>query len=306
MTRSHFVILASLAAVLNACGGPDPQEPVADSGQQLVIGGDDAASSASSLYQMPTPNELFAIVREMDGEGQKRMMNPAANADRYASLPARALNFGVYATDLVYASYFWLNVEVVRYYLAVKKLGEKVGVQSAFTDTDFVRLEANLTRGSSDSLEVISNEAYYKAYSKLQEEDMGPTLALVLAGGWVESMHLVMHQIVTFDATSPLVGRVADQKISLEHLLDLMEQHKEDPNVAPWMARLSAIRDVFDRFQAKRIPHEGKSSSGRMVLGDDLQVEMTPEQYQELYKAVEQLREDIVRPEDQASVKPNA
>jgi len=129
---------------------------------------------------------------------------------------------------------------------------------------------------------------------------------LVLAGGWTESMHLVMHQIVTFDAASPLVGRVADQKVSLEHLLDLMDQHKQDPNVAPWMARLSAIRDIFDRLPTKRVPHEGKSSSGRMVLGDDLRVEMTNEQYQELYNAVEQLREDIVRPEDQASVKPNA
>ena len=38
-----------------------------------------------------------------------------------------------------------------------------------------------------DSLEVISNEAYFRAYQKLQDEEMGPTLALVLAGGWVEA-----------------------------------------------------------------------------------------------------------------------
>jgi hypothetical protein len=306
MTRPHFVILASLAVGLTACGGGGGEGQPADQGQELVIGGDDAAAMASSLYQMPTPNELFAIVRDMAGEGQKRMMNPAANVDRYASLPARALNFGVYATDLVYASYFKLNVEVVRYYLAVKKLGEKVGVQGAFNDNDFVRLEANLTRGNNDSLEVLSNEAYYKAYTKLQQDDMGPILALVLAGGWVESMHLVMHQIVSFDPASPLTSRVAEQKVSLEHLLDLMEQHKQDPNVAPWLERLAAIRDIFDRLETKRVPHDGKSSSGRMVLGDDVQVNLTAEQYDQLYKAVEQLREEIVRPEDQASVKPNA
>ncbi len=65
--------------------------------------------------------------------------------------------------------------------------------QRRFTDADFVRLEANLTRG--DSLEVISNDAYQRAYEKMQQESMGPVLAMVLAGGWLESMHLVMRQI---------------------------------------------------------------------------------------------------------------
>ena len=300
------MILATLATVLVACGG-EPEKGT-DTAQQphLVIGGEDAQATSSSHYQMPTPNELFAIVREMAGEGQKRMMNPAVNADRYVSLPARALNFGVYSTDLVYASYFKLNVEVVRYYLAVKKLGDKVGIASAFSDNDFVRLEANLTRGNNDSLEILSNDAYYKAYLKLQEEDMGPTLALVLAGGWVESMHLVMRQVVTFDPQSPLISRVADQKVSLEHLLDLMEQHKADPNIVTWRNKLIAIRDQFDRLDIKRVPHSGKSASGRMVLGDDVVVSLTSEQYDQISKAVEQLRDEIIRTEDQASIKPNA
>jgi hypothetical protein len=305
MTRPHLPVLALLLLALAACGGEGP--PATETGtdqQQLVVVGEEAP--ASSLYQMPTPNELFSIVREMAGEGQKRMMNPAANVDRYVSLSSRALNFGVYATDLIYASYFKLNVEVVRYYLAVKKLGDKVGVGGAFTDNDFVRLEANLTRGNTDSLETLSNEAYYKAYAKLQQEEMGATLSLVLAGGWVESMHLVMNQITTFDPNAPLVSRIAEQKVSLEHLIDLMDQYKGDANVAPWYTRLVAIRDIFDRLEVKRVPHQGRSASGRMVLGDDIQVLLTPDQYEALTKAVEQLRSEVVRPEDQASVKPNA
>ena len=55
------------------------------------------------------------------------MLNPASNVDRYVSLKSRAFNFGVYSTDLVYASYFKLNVEVARYYLTSKKLAEGLG-----------------------------------------------------------------------------------------------------------------------------------------------------------------------------------
>jgi hypothetical protein len=102
------------------------------------------------------------------------------------------------------------------------------------------------------------------------------------------------------------VARVVEQKVSLEHLLDLMEEHKADPNVAPWREKLAAIRDIFDRLDTKRMPHSGKSPSGRMVLGDDVIVTLTSAQYEQLSKAVEQLREEMIRPEDQASVKPNA
>ena len=52
---------------------------------------------------MPTPNELFSLVRNLMGEGDKKLMSSTENADRYVTLNKRALNFGVYATDLVYA-----------------------------------------------------------------------------------------------------------------------------------------------------------------------------------------------------------
>ncbi|MBK6628315.1 MAG: hypothetical protein IPJ87_06875 [Flavobacteriales bacterium] len=292
-----------LVAALCACGGSGEERPPAS--DKLIIGDSSATAPApASLYQMPTPNELFAIVRQMAGEGQKRMMNPTTSADRYATLGGRAFNFGVYCTDLIYASYFDLNVEVVRYYLTVKKLGEQLGLSAAFSEADFVRLERNLSKG--DSLEIISNEAYYKAYEKLQEEEMGPTLALVLAGGWVESLHLVMKQVESFDPADPLVKRVGEQKFSLEHLIEMMDAYSADPHVAPIRERMIALRDIYDRMQVQRTTHAGKSSSGRMVLGDDLNVQLSAERYGELQAAVEALRAELVSPEGQVPAQPNA
>lgn len=285
-----------LCSTLVACGG---NEPSADNGPGLVIGGRDAGADPASLYQMPTPNELFSLVKEMAGEGHKRMLNPASNADRYVTLKARAFNFGVYSTDLVYASCFKLNVEVARYYLTTKKIAESLGITTAFTDADFVRLEGNLTRG--DSLEVISNDAYMAAYTKLQEEQMGPTLALVLAGGWVESMHLVMRQIEAFGKNDALMARVAEQKVTLEHLLKMMADYENDPDVADTYRELIAIRDIYDKVNVKRVAHDGPSSSGRMVLGDDIHVELTTEHYNELVQAVDRLRAARTAVEDKTN-----
>jgi len=281
-----------LAGMVTACGGG--QEPVAEEkGPNLVIGGEE--ESVASLYQMPTPNELFSLVREMAGDGQKRLLNPVSNADRYASLKSRALNFGIYSTDLVFASYFKLNVEVVRYYLTTKKIAESLGVVSAFSDADFVRLEANLTRG--DSLEIISNDAYAKAYSRLQDEQMGPTLAMVLAGGWVESMHLLLSQIEAHGKGEVLMVRVGEQKVTLEHLIDMMAAHESDADVAAVMKDMISIRDIYDQVDVKRVAHQGASTSGRMVLGDDVRVELTDEKYQTLKAAIDQLRARMTAPE---------
>lgn len=282
-----------MAGMATACGGG--QEPVAEEkGPSLVIGGEE--ESVASLYQMPTPNELFSLVREMAGAGQKRLMNPVSNADRYASLKSRALNFGIYSTDLVFASYFKLNVEVVRYYLTTKKLAESLGVVTAFSDADFVRLEANLTRG--DSLEIISNEAYAKAYSRLQDEQMGPTLAMVLAGGWVESMHLLLSQIEANGKAEVLMVRVGEQKVTLEHLIDMMAAHERDADVAAVMKDMISIRDIYDQVNVQRVAHQGASASGRMVLGDDVRVELTDEKYQTLKAAIDELRARMTAPED--------
>jgi hypothetical protein len=90
---------------------------------------------------------------------------------------------------------------------------------------------------------------------KLQNEKMGPTLSLVLAGGWIESMHLVIRQIEAFGESAPLMVRVAEQKVTLEHLLQLMEPYSATPELASIHAELVAIRDIYDRVNVKRTPH---------------------------------------------------
>ena len=94
--RRSLLPLALAALGLAACGGSNTDTPTDAGGTELVIG-DENAADASSMYQMPTPNELFTLVREMAGEGHKRMLNPASNVDRYVSMRSRAINFGIYS-----------------------------------------------------------------------------------------------------------------------------------------------------------------------------------------------------------------
>lgn len=62
-----------------------------------------------------------------------------------------------------------------------------------------------------------------------------------------------------------------------------------------------AVRAIYDQLEMKQSPHAGPSPSGRMVLGDDVTIELTPTKYKELTEAVEALRARWTQPEDGAN-----
>jgi len=77
----------------------------------------------------------------------------------------------------------------------------------------------------------------------------------------------------------------------------MMRPNESDADVASVMTDLLAIRDIYDQVNVKRVVHQGPSTTGRMVLGDDVEVELTDEKYQALKTAVDELRGRMIQPE---------
>jgi hypothetical protein len=94
---------------------------------------------------------------------------------------------------------------------------------------------------------------------------------------------------------------VGEQKVTLEHLVEMMRPHESDADVSSVMKDLLLVRDIYDQVDVKRVVHQGPSTSGRMVLGDDIKVELTDAKYQALRTAVEELRGRMIQPEAQTN-----
>jgi hypothetical protein len=289
MPAGLLVLAACL--LLAACGGRHDARTVQD---PLIIGGEDADATNASLYQMPTPNELFELVRGFTGAGDKRLLNPAEHVRRYVGHGKRAVNFGIYCTDLVYASSFKLNVEVARYYLAASELAEGLGVAAAFNDEALKGVKQGVTMA--DSLPIIGQDAYLRAYTRLIEEGRGATLALVLAGGWVEGTHLLMQH--GGGADWGMAQRIVEQHVALDQLLEIMAHHASDQDVQELRQALQQVSSIYQRLP--RLPHPAPvaAQDGRLVIGDDHDLELTGALYEELSTAVNTLRERLIRPED--------
>jgi L-asparaginase II len=130
---------------------------------------------------------------------------------------------------------------------------------------------------------------------------MGPVLSMVLVGGWVESMHLTMQQGGDGAGRARVMERVGEQKSTLEHLVALTETQTGDSDVAALRNELLALLDIYDQLNVQRTAHSGKSASGRMVLGEDIKVDITEEKYKDLQQAIARLRAELTRPEDRTN-----
>ena len=98
-----------------------------------------------------------------------------------------------------------------------------------------------------------------------------------------------------------MIKRVAEQKVTLEHLVDLMEPQAGNADVAAMQMELLAIRDIYDQIDVTRVAHSGNSPSGRMVLGEDVQMDMSGSQYLALVEAIEAFRTKMTAPEDKTN-----
>ena len=244
------------------------------------------------FYQVPTPDELFGFIRSAGNEPALDVLNDPANVENYIDNKAKALNFGIYSTDLAYASsYENQGPEVIKYYSSVKRLGDDLGISSAFSGAMVERIEHNLDQG--DSLLNISKETYYNAYDYLEQNERGEVLALVIAGGWIESMFIVTNLVDGYSADNPTIDRMAEQKLALENLLMFLGKYEEDESVSSTIADLNELKTLFDGLQEVEVQSDA-AEGGRPTLGGaPKKLTFTEEQYNQLSEKVVALRNDI-------------
>ena len=81
-----------------------------------------------------------------------------------------------------------------------------------------------------------------------------------------------------------LVGRIIDQKLSIDILLNLLASSKGNPAVDELMAQVGKLKTVFDKIKMDTIPcqTEYDQTSNTTVLKSEVKTDMTPAVFMEL------------------------
>jgi hypothetical protein len=248
-------------------------------------------------YSVPTPNELFAVIKETGVLYDGTILNSTENIEKYSSKKNQALNFGIYFTDLAFASSFAENASILSYFGTIKVLSDDLGISNALDAAIYEKVEANLENNEADSLLFLSNDAYFQAYSYLEENERGSTLALIVLGGWIESLY-IMTNLGEYEEGSNLLARIGEQKLTVENLMGFMMKYQDDSNVAEVMEELADIEELFWSFEEEEGDDVTTAKEGDVyVLSGGSTIMVSAEQYEELKELVAALRNDIIEGE---------
>ena len=246
------------------------------------------------FYQVPSPNDLFNVLKDFDITYNKNILNDLNNVETLNTKKAKALNFGVYAADLAYVSSLGQIGDASPIFETIRSLSKELEIENAMNDVIYTRIQENLDASNPDSLFSLSNETYYKAYSYLNNNDRGDVLGMIVVGGWVEGLNIILN-CQDYNDSSEVVQRIADQRLTLENLVIFASriQNEDLDNI------LSELAPIEELFKGLAVTDESdftseESKEGVIVLGGGSTVSFSEKEFNNLKSIVAGIRASIV------------
>ena len=143
---------------------------------------------------IPDPAVLSQIINDAQLEYQPELLNDPMKYTSYNLEQDKALNLGVYGTDLSYASMFEQTQECLTYLKCVNQLCKSLGINGVFDENTSDRIEAN--KSNRDSLLTIISGSFAQADEYLTKNKRGNFSTLIITGGWIEGMYIACNLTV--------------------------------------------------------------------------------------------------------------
>jgi hypothetical protein len=301
--KSFKILNFAFILTLFACSSPQSEnsssKEVSDDDKSEMVANDMSSEDVSAFYQVPTPNELFAVLKNTTTTYNKEILNDISNKDNYNTKILRGLNFGVYAADLAYASSMGNIEDATQIFETIRVLSQQLQIENALDEVILQRIKSNKESSNADSLFYLSNEVYYNAYSYLENNKRSDVLGMIVLGGWIEGLNIILN-LGDYLEDSEVVQRIADQKLTLENLLIFISRI-DDQELNKVVANLSPIKDVFknvveDNEESELSTSTFTDANGETVamFGGGSSITVTKDQFDQLKNIVEELRNSII------------
>jgi hypothetical protein len=286
----YFILPVATGLILSSCGGGDDNKEEIEGNDSVKTEVKENNNPVSeTFFQVPSPGEMLTFIKMVGGKNNKNttFLNAPENQKNYTDAKSKALNFGIYSCDLSYCSIFEIGAEALKYFKSVKQMGDQIGVSSAIKPEVMKRLESNV--GNSDSLAVITDDVYFSSFETLENGQQGTTLALVVAGGWIESLYIATN-LAKYEANSPIIERLADQKYTLENLIEFLKKHEADANVAAVKADFEGLLAEFNKIEQKDVAAGSKDDKNKKLLGGGKQLVVSEALYKSIVEKIKSIR----------------
>lgn len=290
----------TFAAVLvfsgTGCNDPEPvTDPITD---VLEIEIDSTASTLlkfnNTLFSLPSPYQIAYLAKDLGIDYNKEFLNPINRQLNYTDHYKKALNLGVYGADLGYLNIYEQTPDAISYFSVVKMLSQDLDISGAFDANIVSRIENNM--GNKDSLMYIISNAYRNVDKYLEDNNRNDIAALVLTGGWVESLHIIT-QIYQDEKRQELMNRIGEQQHPLDNLIKILSPYyNESDQYAALVDDLIDLAYIFDAIDIEYtyIEPEVVPEEKLTIINSKTNLKFTDDQIKMISEKVAQIRNSII------------
>lgn len=292
--------LVIAASILAACGGKKPDE------QAFLNSIDTTKTEGPSiseevigdiLQQIPAPLEISVLLKESGQKYNASYLNTPDNLSKYNSNFKKALNLGIYGTDLGYTNIYQQNQDGVKYMSAIKDLADGLNIGQFFDIETIGRLATNSK--NLDSLLLITTQNFNSINHYLQTQSRANLSVLLLTGGWIEAIHVVCNVAQGNMANKQLQETIGEQKVILENIILLLSFYKEtDPNMASLLSDLEGLKKEYDKVNITYTYKESTAEvvDGVLVIKDNstTTIDITSEDIKNIGSTIKAIRTKII------------
>ena len=256
---------------------------------------EDINSAKQIFYSLPSPLETAMLIKNAGASYNEDLLNSVDNTTNYTTNKSMALNLGIYTTDLSFASLFDQTQTSIRYMNAAKRMADGLGILDAIDNNTIEMLEENIN--NRDRIMDIISETFMNSSSFLTENERPALATIVLVGGWVEGLYIASNLVGDADIEgNKLVERIVDQKLSFDIVIQMLEDSKDNMDVAEILTDIGDLKATFDKIiitttSIQAVPDEETNVT---LLKSESKIDITPEVFQELQEKVKVLRSNFI------------
>lgn len=275
----------------------DKQKEMMAALEQAGDGGPAIADAAfkNIIASIPSPLEISFLIRDTGGKYNKDMLNSPDNISKYNTNFRRALNLGVYGTDLGYANIYNQNQDALNFLACIRDLADQLNI-GQFFDFQTIRKLAS-SSDNLDSLLLATTINFERINASLQDQKRANLSILILTGGWIEALHITC-QVNAIAQNDKLMERIGEQKIILAQLLKLLEYYQKDANFVQLNSDLKELNLHFEQVKISYINEEPtvEEVDGILMVVNKTRsiVEITPEVMAAIANKTVEIRSRII------------
>lgn len=238
-----LIIIAGTVLVFSACK-PSTNNSVANQETEKISKDEIQQGVEEVLFPLPQPMEVYKMLENIDAAYVGNILNPVQSIDKYTLSNAKAVNLGIYAADLSYATVYDKKDDVDSYGQALKSMIDDLGIK-----VDYQMLTSQESRKkveNPDSLAKLTTQVFYDIYDFLYKESDPSYAALMANGYYIEGLYIATHLLKETYNSFDMLKIVCQQEQPLAEIIKLNEKFADNENIQNLQVSLKKLKAFYE------------------------------------------------------------